>query len=130
MRNPVLFDNLRGLIEDTLLLLRKEVELAKTELSEKLSQAQYGLIFIFAGLLCCAVAVFLLAQALVAWLATYLGPAGAALLIGGIVLLIGVIALAMGASRLKAKNLKPVRTIRATSENALKLKETFNEKIK
>jgi hypothetical protein len=47
-----------------------------------------------------------------------------------VVLVIGFIALAIGASRLKARNLKPERTLRSTSENTRRLKETFHDKIK
>jgi uncharacterized membrane protein YqjE len=130
INSPSILDHLRALLDDAQDLVRKEIELAKTEFEEKLNQAQNGLIFVFAGLLCVAVATFLLAQSLVAWLAIYLGPAGAALLVGGVVLVIGLIALKLGASRLNARSLKPVRTIRATSENATRLKETLHEQVK
>lgn len=125
-----MFDTVHAFLDDALELVRKEVELAKAEFEEKLTQIQYGLIFVFAGLMCCAVAAFLLAQALVAWIAIYLGEAGAALLVGGIILAIGIVALLSGFSNLKAKNLKPVRTIRSNKENATRLKETFDDKIK
>jgi uncharacterized membrane protein YqjE len=130
MLPPSLFANLRAFIDDALELVRKEIDLAKAELSEKFAQARTGLVFVFIGLLCAAVAVFLLAQSLVAWLATYFGTAGAALIVGLVVLVIGFIALAIGASRLKARNLKPERTLRSTSENTRRLKETFHDKIK
>ena len=127
---PTIFDNLRALFEDAITLFRKEVELARAEFDEKLAQAQHGLILIFAGLTACAVAVFLLAQALVSWLAIYLGPAGAALAIGGAILVIGIICLSIGFSNLKARNLKPVRTIRSATESAQRLKETINDQAK
>lgn len=125
-----LFDALRAFIDDALELVLKEVDLAKAEFSEKLAQARTGISLLVAGVVCCAVAAFLLAQALVAWLAVYLGPAGAALAVGGAVLLIGIIALAIGASNLKARNLRPERTLRSTSENTRLLKESFHDKIK
>lgn len=130
-RGPLfLIDNLRGLIDDALELVRAEINLAKAELSEKFAQAQLGLGMLFLGMTFFAVAAFLLAQALVAWIAVYLGEAGAALLVGGIVLILGVIALLIAASNLKPSNLKPERTLRSTSENTRRLKETFHDQIK
>jgi uncharacterized membrane protein YqjE len=129
MLPPSLIDNLRAFVDDAFQLVRKEIDLAKAEFSEKLAQARMGLIFVFIGLLCAAVAMFLLMQSLVAWLATYFGTAGAALLVGTVVLIVAAIALAIGTSNLKARNLKPERTLRSTSENTRRLKESFHEKV-
>ena len=47
----------------------------------------------------------------------------------GITLNVAAIALAIGTSNLKARNLKPERTLRSTSENTRRLKESFHEKV-
>jgi hypothetical protein len=126
-RQPSLLAQIYALTDDAMDLVRKEIELAKTEIDEKITQAQYGVILIFAGLMAAAVAAFLLAQALVAALAVYLGAAGAALAVGGVVLVGGLIALSVG---LKAKNLAPRRTMQSASDNAKRLKETIHDQIK
>lgn len=91
-------------------LVRQEVELARVETSEKVSQATSGIgalavggAIAFAGLLVLLdSAVYALSQVWQPWVA--------ALVVGGIVAIIGLIALSKGRSNLKARNLKLQRT--------------------
>ncbi|HYG87697.1 MAG TPA: phage holin family protein [Azospirillum sp.] len=92
-------------------LVRTELEMAKTELSEKAGQAAGGAVFIaiggfvaFAGLLVLLACVVLaLTQVVAPWLA--------ALIVGLVVAAIGVVLMLTGRSRLRPQNLQPNRTI-------------------
>lgn len=96
-------------------LVRKEVELAKAEMSEKGAQAAGGVGSIaaaggvlFSGfLVLLAAAVFGLNEVLPPETTPWLS----ALIVGGIVLLIGFILLQSGRKKLKAQNLMPSRTM-------------------
>lgn len=94
-------------------LLRKEGELARTEMSEKISQVAVGLGLIVGGSVLLTPALVILLQAGVSALITnniVNGP-WAPLIVGGAVFLIGIILLLVGMSRLKAEALVPNKTI-------------------
>lgn len=94
-------------------LLRKEGELARTEMSEKISQVAVGLGLIVGGSVLLTPALVILLQAGVSQLITnniVNGP-WAPLIVGGAVFLIGIILLLVGMSRLKAEALVPNKTI-------------------
>ncbi|MEW6613756.1 MAG: phage holin family protein [Pseudomonadota bacterium] len=103
-----LFKELTG---EMSLLVRKEVELAKVETTEKVTQAGAGLASLavggavaFAGFLVLLAALVLgLGQVMALWLA--------ALIVGVVVLGIGFMLLQKGRDNLKAQNLTPRRTV-------------------
>lgn len=100
------------LTQETTTLLRKEVELAKAEISEKVSQTQSGLTsFAIGGAIAYAGLLVLLAAA-VYGLATLLdGNMGlSALIVGAVVAIIGYVLLWRGRRNLKAENLTLPRT--------------------
>jgi len=100
-------------------LVRKEGELARTEMSEKVGQIAAGLVLVVIGAVLLMPALVILLEAAVAGLETAgLAPPWAALIVGGVVLLIGFILLMVGISRLKAKNLLPNKTINQLQEDA------------
>jgi hypothetical protein len=108
-----------GLVADVTGLLRKEIDLAKTEASEKLSRALNGIEVLIVGLVLAIGAVGVLLSAIVQGLAAFLGTQGiaqptanaiAALVVA---VVIGGIAWAMvsrGISALRATNMKLDRT--------------------
>jgi len=108
-----------GLVSDVTGLLRKEIDLAKTEASEKLSHALNGIEVLIVGLVLAIGAVGVLLSAIVQGLAAFLVTQGiaqptanaiAALLVA---IVIGGIAWAMvsrGISALRATNMKLDRT--------------------
>jgi hypothetical protein len=123
---PTIAELLKDLREESTLLLREEIALAKKEISEKISSTALNLIYIVAGALIayCAATFLLLAissvisQALVAhgvsvgW-ANFLG-----LLI--VALVIGVISIAMivkGVQTLKKLSLVPEKTVETLKED-------------
>lgn len=94
-------------------LLRKEGQLARTEMSEKITQVAAGLGLIVGGSVLLTPALVILLQAAVSALITnnVVGEPWAPLIVGGAVFVIGIILLLIGLSRLKADALVPNRTI-------------------
>lgn len=109
-----LFSELAG---ETTTLVRKEVELARAEMSEKMSQAAAGAVSLAAGgMVAFAGLIFLLLSATIGlsnWVADWL----AALIVGGVVALIGLFMVVSGKNRLSAENLQPKRTIETLQDD-------------
>ena len=101
-------------------LARKESQLARAEMSEKIIQAAFGLAFIVGGAVLLTPALVVLLQAAVAALEQQarFQPTAAALIVGGAVLVIGIILLLVGINRLKVGNLVPEKTIHQIQEDA------------
>ena len=117
-------DNVRAFVRDGVELVRKEVQLAKLETSEKIGLLANGIVFIIVGALLLVVALGFLAEALVEWLATVVGSeALAALIVGLVVAIVGVVLVLKGKSNLSPENLKPSRTVRTTERGYEKLSE-------
>jgi uncharacterized membrane protein YqgA involved in biofilm formation len=100
-------------------LARKESQLARAEISEKITQVAFGLAFIVGGAVLLTPALVVLLQAAV----TALEQAGfqppvASLIVGGAVLLMGIVLLWVGVNRLKVKNLVPNKTLHQIQEDA------------
>jgi hypothetical protein len=105
-------------------LFRKEIELARTEVSENVSSAISGLVMIIAGAVLLIPALVILLQGGVSTLIERGFEAHwAALIVGGATLLIGIILAMIGVSRLKAENLVPKRTIEQLQRDAAVAKE-------
>ena len=111
-------DNIKALIVDANLLMRQELALAKAEASEKLDQVQTGFITIIAGMLTAFVALLVLVQALVVALANVMPASVASLLVGVVLAIIAFASVYFGSQKLKAKNLKPTRTMQSVKRNA------------
>ena len=118
-------DLLGDLVDQTSTLVRKEVQLARAEIGEKvtIAGAAAGAIAVGAFLLLASLIVLL--QAAVAALVEYAGFSAtvAALIVAVVVALIGYIVLRGGLSRLKASNLTPDRTVTQLSRDAGVVKE-------
>lgn len=100
-------------------LVRKESQLARVEMSEKISQAALGLAFVIAGAVLLMPAFVILLEAAVAGvMKAGLEAHWAALIVGGGVLLLGLILVLVGVNRLKAKNLIPNKTIHQLRRDA------------
>ena len=105
-------DIVRDLLTETSTLLRKEGQLARAEISEKVDQAVRGLGFIVAGaVLLTPALVVLLGAAVAAMIEAGMDPHWAALIVGGIALIIGLVLVWLGARAFKAERLAPSRTI-------------------
>jgi hypothetical protein len=100
-------------------LVRREGQLARAEMSEKISQVGTGVGFIIGGAVLLIPGLVVLLEAGVA----ALERAGfnswqAALIAGGCAFIVGIILLLIGTSRLKVENLVPQKTIHQFQEDA------------
>lgn len=117
-----------GLLSDAIAhmssLVRKEVDLARAEISENVSRAGVALGLLAGALVLALTALNVLAAALVAGLAeTDLGPGWSALIVG---LVLGAIALFLALKAkndLKLSNIAPTRTAKNVQRDAQALKE-------
>jgi len=106
---PEVFSDLVGQLTT---LLRKEAELARTEVSEKISKIALGIALAMVGGVLVIPALVVLLGAIVSALtssgmAIYL----AALIVGGSTLVIGIVLMITGMERLKAESLVPEKTL-------------------
>ena len=118
-------DLLGNLATDTTALFRKEAQLARTEISEKLTQIQAGIVSLVVGAIVALAGIIVLLQAAVAWLAeSGWSVAMASLIVGGVVALIGVVLLMTGQSKMKITNLAPDRAASQLRKDAELARET------
>jgi Putative Actinobacterial Holin-X, holin superfamily III len=100
------------LIGELATLVRKEGQLARTEIAEKLAGVLAGLAMVLAGAILLIPALVILLQAGIAGLVeTGTSPAVAALMVGGAALILGLILALIGWSRIKPAALVPDRTL-------------------
>lgn len=106
------------------LLLRKEGQLARTEVSENINRAVAGVGLIATGAVLVIPALVILLQALVSMLAERgFDPHLAAAAVGGVVLVLGLILLTIGINRIKAENMVPRKTLNQLQQDASVAKE-------
>lgn len=106
---PELFTDL---ISQLTLLVRKEGQLARTEISEKLSRALAGMALVLVGAVLLIPALVILLQAAISGLVEGgVHPALAALIVGGAALIVGLVLALVGWSWIKPASLLPDRTI-------------------
>jgi apolipoprotein N-acyltransferase len=118
-------DLLGDLVDQTSTLVRKEVQLARAEFSEKLSAIGVASGSLAIGGVLLLAALIILLQAIVAFLVEYahLSATVSALIVAVVVAVIGYGVLRGGLNRLKASNLTPDRTVAQLSQDARVVKE-------
>ena len=100
-------------------LVRKETQLARAEMSEKISGLAIGTGILVAGAVLLIPALVVLLQSAVTALADPKIPVvWVALIVGGVTFLIGLVLLAIGVRRLKAARPVPTRTIEQLQQEA------------
>lgn len=99
------------LTRDITTLFRQEIRLVKTEMSEKVEQAESGMTILAIGGAVAYAGLLILLAAAVLGLSLYLEPWLAALIVAVVVLVIGLGMVAKGKSNLKARNLVPEKTV-------------------
>lgn len=105
-------------------LFRKEIELARAETSEKVSQVALAAGSLAAGSILALAALIVLLQALVIALTELgLAPALSALIVGGVVAIVAFGLIYKGMNDLKAKSLAPTRTVESLRQDAHMVKE-------
>jgi Putative Actinobacterial Holin-X, holin superfamily III len=113
---PELFTSAVSQLAD---LARTEGQLARAEISEKMTLATTGLGLIVGGAILLMPALVVLLEAAVAALVDNgIAPYWAALMVGGAGLLLGLILLLIGVSRLRAGKLVPDKTIQQLQRDA------------
>jgi drug/metabolite transporter (DMT)-like permease len=120
--------SLPGLVADLFAqsstLFRKEIQLAKTELSEKLTQGLVGIgMMIGAAVLFISALNVLLAAAVTALTAVGVQAWLASIIVGVVVAVIGYIMLNRGMAALQTTNLMPQKTADQLAQDAQLLKE-------
>jgi hypothetical protein len=107
-------------------LLRQEVALARSELSEKVSQASRSAVSLVVGGVIVHMGVLVLLAALVFVLVQFAGLPlwTAALIVGALVVIAGVIPLLAGLRGLRELELAPKRTIQTLKDDVQAVKET------
>jgi hypothetical protein len=100
-------------------LMRTEGMLARTEMSEKMSNMGTGIGLLVGGAILAMPALVLLLEAAVSALVeSGWAPYWASLLVGGLSLLLGLLLLSLGANWLRAGNLVPNRTLQQLQYDA------------
>jgi putative superfamily III holin-X len=129
MPNRSIAEIFTDLMTQLTILLRKEGQLARTEMSEKINQVAVGLGLIVGGSVLLTPALVILLQAGVSALITskIVDEPWAPLIVGGAVLVIGLILLLVGMSRLKAEALVPSRTIQQIQSDMRVAKQQARE---
>jgi ABC-type multidrug transport system fused ATPase/permease subunit len=113
----------RDLANDLSELTRKEIQLAQTEMTEKVSHASKAVISMAAGGFVAYAGLLVLMAAAVLGLATYMPYWLSAVIVGGLALIIGLIMLQSGRSALQQTNITPEKTVDSLKENAAWVKE-------
>jgi hypothetical protein len=105
-------------------LFRKEIQLARTEISEKISNAVSGIGILVGGAVLMIAALEILLHALALWLIFFSLPAQWAYLAVGIVAALGgYLLIRIGMSSLNPENLKPTKTVDQLQRDAAAAKE-------
>ena len=111
------------------LLLRKEAQLARAEVSENMASVGKGVGLTVGGAVLLIPALVILLQAAVAALTERYGMASywSALLIGGATLILGIILASVGLSRLKIENIMPSKTVHQLKRDASVAREQISQ---
>lgn len=99
-------------------LVRKEVELARAEASEKIKRAGKAVTDLAAGALLLMAALLVLLQALVLALSKFMDPTWASLLVGVVVAGVGYVLVRTGMKVLSLKGFVPDRSARQLKKDA------------
>ena len=113
------------LSQDMTLLFRQELQLARTEMSEKISRVTSNLVSVVAGGFVAYVGALALAAALVLGLheAADISPWVSALIVGGVFAVTGYVMLNRGLKELKRVDLAPRRTVETLKDDVQWAKE-------
>lgn len=118
-------DLVGDMLEHATSLVRKEMDLLRTEIQEEVSKAGAALGMLAGAALLALVALNVLAAALVAWLTEAGLEAGwSALIVGGVLALIAIGLAMKGKNDLKLSSLAPARTARNVERDVEAVKET------
>ncbi len=115
--NRSIADVLQDILANVQAIIRSEVRLAKTEITEELTKAGRAAGMMGAGVLTAVFTVWLLLLTILFALATVMPMWGAALLLFVIMSIVTAILLTAGKKRLKTVHTTPEKTIESMKEN-------------
>lgn len=123
--NPGTIQSLIGdALRETNELARKEIALFRNEMTSNVRSLFIGLGLLVGAGVFGVVALFVLVDALVKWLATVVhSEALAALIVGGALLLVAIILAVLGKNAMSLSTLAPTRTTRQVRQDARALSE-------
>lgn len=110
-------DLVRHLATDLSTLLRKEIELAKSELRESVSEAQTAVGAIASGAVIAIAGLVVLLMSAVYGLSNVVEPWLAALIVGAAALLVGYLMVGSAKKKLSADSAVPERTVESTKKD-------------
>lgn len=116
------------LSNDVSTLIRKELELARAETSQKAKQAASGMMLMTVAAVLGLGAVIVLLMAAVYGLAEVLHIGWAALIVGAVTALAAALFAMVGRTSLRAQNIMPQRTVASLRDDADMLREQANER--
>ena len=114
------------LSKDTSTLVRKEVQLAKTEVSEKLTEVGKNVAFLVVGGAVAYAALLFILAAVAVGLTDIMTPWLAVLIVGLVVGLVALVLVQKGLSALRQTSLTPEKTVETLKEN----KEWIQKQVK
>lgn len=114
------------LSEETSMLIRQEMQLAKAEVSQKVSKASKNIAVLAVGGVIAYVGFLALTAALILGLAELMTPWLAALLVGIVMAVIGYFLIQKGISTLKQMTPVPERTVASLKEDVRWLKQEMS----
>ena|SRR5690554_4614448 len=110
-------------------LVRKEVDLARAEISENLNKAAVAVGLIVGAVIIALTALNVLSAALVAALTDAGLDAGwSALIVGAVLAIIAFVLVGKGVNDLKASSLAPTRTAKNVKRDAYAVKDAYDDK--
>lgn len=109
-------------MDDAITLIRKEGELVKAELGEKVADVQKGVVASICAALIGFAGIIFLGHAVSAWLAVTLGFPVAYAIVGTFLVLIAAVAAFTARSNMSAENLKPEKTLETAQQAAARVK--------
>jgi len=120
---PTLGDLFSSLTEDLSTLIRKEVDLARTETTEKVTRATRSVVSMVAGGMIAYAGLIALIIAVIVGLSRFMPLWLSALIVGIVVIVIGAIMISSGRSSLAKMSVVPEKTVESMKENTEWAKE-------
>ena len=120
---PTLGDLFSSLTEDMSTLIRKEVDLARTETMEKVSSATRSVVSMVAGGMIAYAGLIGVMIAVIVGLSRFMSLWLSALIVGIVVIVIGAIMIMSGRSSLQKMTVVPEQTVESIKENTEWAKE-------
>lgn len=123
---PNISQLLANALRDAQDLLKKQIDLFRTEFGDSIQKLTFALAFLILAAILVIAGLMVLLVALVKGFALVLGSEVlAALIVGGVLMLIAIVLVLIGHNKMKLQGLAPDRTIRELKQDAEVVEEHF-----